>query len=203
MENSQHRASPPHPQSPPIGAHDNGTDFAYGDIDTVAKAAEKERASLEDRLSKLFRRYVGPNLSTFRLQSRRPTNKSYSTKLCYYKLTEFALERVAQLEAQLEKMNVNGKVWAKQRNVLIHNLASVLKTAQAEIRRKDIQLGTSFHSLRIATLLTRGVVVVLNYTICASSALYADFKNGLLLQTVSGTALSFCSPLSVDVPLPR
>lgn len=45
-----------------------------------------------------------------------------------------------KLEAELDKMKGNGRVWAKQRTILIHNLGTVLKTAQSEIGRKDAQI---------------------------------------------------------------
>lgn len=40
-------------------------------------------------------------------------------------------------------MKGNAKVWAKQRMILIHNMGSVLKTAQAEISRKDCRIRKS------------------------------------------------------------
>lgn len=51
-----------------------------------------------------------------------------------------ANERVRKLETEVDKMKANGRVWAKQRTILVHNMATVLKTAQAEVSRKDGQI---------------------------------------------------------------
>lgn len=58
-------------------------------------------------------------------------------------MTETAEERVKALEKELEGVRNEGRVWAKQRSVLVHNLASVVKTAKAEILRKDGEIGKS------------------------------------------------------------
>lgn len=47
-----------------------------------------------------------------------------------------------EMEAELVKLRKQARVWAKQRAILMHNLASVLNTAKAEISRKDATIGT-------------------------------------------------------------
>lgn len=49
-------------------------------------------------------------------------------------------KRNAELEAEMAELKNQGRVWAKQRMVLVHNLGTLLKTAEIEMARKDAEI---------------------------------------------------------------
>lgn len=49
-------------------------------------------------------------------------------------------KRNARLEAEVAGLKNQGRVWAKQRSVLVHNLGALLKTAETEMARKDAEI---------------------------------------------------------------
>lgn len=62
--------------------------------------------------------------------------------------TDEVRQRNKQLEAEVASLKAQGRVWAKQRSVLVHNLGTLLKTAEVEMSRKDNEIsksGLHFH----------------------------------------------------------
>lgn len=54
---------------------------------------------------------------------------------------EEASKKMRELEEQVSKLTMQGRVWAKQRGILVHNMSSLLQTAKVEIGRKDAEIG--------------------------------------------------------------
>lgn len=53
---------------------------------------------------------------------------------------ETAMSRIRELEEEVKGLSEEGRVWAKQRAVLVHNLGTLLKTARVEVGRKDAEI---------------------------------------------------------------